>query len=132
MSNKNSKESGTIVISIVIEKMNAKRNLSLKESVTIATSKDTNLQSVRPRNGNQQNEFVKAIFVWDYYTWCKCHYYGEFGHIGANCIKHHTRKRDTTKRCFVCTEIGHLAKNYINQGRGYVQDHGVPKSGNLK
>ena len=23
------------------------------------------------------------------------------------------RKRDTTKRCFTCTKLGHLAKNYM-------------------
>ena len=27
------------------------------------------------------------------------------------------RKRDTTKRCFICIELGHLAKNYMNTGR---------------
>ena len=27
------------------------------------------------------------------------------------------RKRDTTKRCFIFTELGHLAKNYMNTGR---------------
>ena len=34
-----------------------------------------------------------------------------------NCVKHHMRKRDTTKRCFTCTELGHLAKNCMNIGR---------------
>ena len=34
-----------------------------------------------------------------------------------NCVKHHTRKRDTTKRCFICTKLGHLAKNRMNTGR---------------
>lgn len=24
------------------------------------------------------------------------------------------RKRDTTKRCFICIEFGHLSKNYMN------------------
>ena len=27
------------------------------------------------------------------------------------------RKRDTTKRCFVYTKLGHLAKNCMNIGR---------------
>ena len=39
----NSMENATIVISMVIELMNAKRNLSLKENVTNARSMDTNL-----------------------------------------------------------------------------------------
>ena len=26
------------------------------------------------------------------------------------------RKEDTTKRCFICIELGHLAKNYMNIG----------------
>ena len=60
---------------------------------------------------------MKPIFGWDYNTWCRCHYYGLFGHIGENCIKHHMRKRDTTKRCFVYIELGHLAKNYMKRGR---------------
>jgi hypothetical protein len=34
-----------------------------------------------------------------------------------NCVKHHLRKRDSTKRCFICTKLGHLAKNYMNTGR---------------
>ena len=36
-------ESVTIAISMVIEKVDAKRNLSLKESVIIAKKKDTNI-----------------------------------------------------------------------------------------
>ena len=63
---------------------------------------------------NLAEQIVKAIFGWDYKTWCRCHYYGEFGQIAMNCVKHHMRKRDTTKRFFICTEIGHLAKNYMN------------------
>ena len=27
------------------------------------------------------------------------------------------RKRDTTKRCFTCTKLGHLAKNYMSTSR---------------
>lgn len=27
------------------------------------------------------------------------------------------RKRDTTKRCFICIELGHLAKNCMNTER---------------
>jgi len=60
---------------------------------------------------------MKAIFGWDYNTWCRCHYCGEFGHIGMNYVKHHMRKRDTTKRYFTCTKPGHLAKNYMNTSR---------------
>ena len=59
----------------------------------------------------------KAIFNWDYKTWCRCQYYGEFGYIGMNCVKHHIRRKDTTIRCFTCTKLGHLAKNCMNTGR---------------
>ena len=54
---------------------------------------------------NPTKQIVKAIFGWDYKTWCKCHYYQEFGHIGENCVKHHMRKRDTNRRCFICIEF---------------------------
>ena len=50
---------------------------------------------------NLVEQIVKAIFGWDYNTWCRCHYYGGFGHIAMNCVKHHIRKRDTTRRCFI-------------------------------
>ena len=53
MVKKNSMESVTTIISMDIEQVNAQRNLSLKESVTIATNKETNLQSARPRSGTQ-------------------------------------------------------------------------------
>ena len=33
-----------------------------------------------------------------------------------NCIKHHFRKRDSIVRCFICTKLGHIAKNCINIG----------------
>ena len=53
---------------------------------------------------------MKAIFSWDYNTWCRCHYCGEFGHIGMNCVKHYMGKRDTTKRCFIYTKLGHTRR----------------------
>ena len=59
---------------------------------------------------------MKALFGWDYNTWCKCHYYGEYGHIAMNCIKHYFKKRDSTVRCFICTKLGHIAKNCMNIG----------------
>ena len=52
---------------------------------------------------NPVEHIVKAIFGWAYNTWCICHYCGEFGHIGMNCVKHHMRTRDTMRRCFICT-----------------------------
>ena len=100
MINQNLMESVIVATSMDIEKVNAQRNLSLKESVTIARNKDTNLQSAKPRNGTQHN---KLIFGWNYKIWCRYHYCGEFGHIGENCVKHHMRKKETTKRCFMCT-----------------------------
>lgn len=58
------------------------------------------------------------------------YYCGEFGHIGMNCVKHHLRKRDTTRRCFICTELGHLAKNYMNTQR--VEDEKKAKADNVR
>ena len=63
---------------------------------------------------NPAEQLAKAIFGWDYNTWCRCHYCGEYGHIGINCTRHHLRKRDTTIRCYTCTELGHIAKNCMN------------------
>jgi len=53
----------------------------------------------------------------------------EFGHIGMNCVKRHMRKKDTTKRCFICTELGHLAKNYMNSG--IIEDEKKTKVDNI-
>ena len=79
---------------------------------------------------NLAKQIVKAIFGWDYNTWCICHYYGEFGHIGINCVKHHMRKRDTTRRYFICIELRHLAKNCINTGR--IEDEKKDKDDNIR
>ena len=54
---------------------------------------------------------------------------GEFGNIGENYVKHHMRKRDTTKRCFICTELGHLAKNCMNTRR--IEDEKKENTDNL-
>ena len=40
------------------------------------------------------------------------------------------RKRHTTKRCFICIELGHLAMNYINTGR--IEDEKKAKVDNIK
>jgi len=53
MVKKNSMGSVTVVISMVIEQVNVKRNLSLKVNFTIARTKDTNLQSVKPSSGTR-------------------------------------------------------------------------------
>ena len=34
-----------------------------------------------------------------------------------NCIKHHFRKRDSMIICFICTKLGHIAKNFMNTGK---------------
>ena len=73
---------------------------------------------------------MKEIVRWDYNTWCRCHYYGKFGHIAINCVKHHMRKRDTTKRLFICIDLGHLAKNYMNIGR--IEDEKKEKAENTR
>ena len=65
-----------------------------------------NASKCKTKSFNLAEKIMKAIFGWDYNTWCRCHYCGEFGHIDIN-----VRRRDTTKRCFTCRELGHLAKN---------------------
>ena len=40
------------------------------------------------------------------------------------------RKRDTTKRCFVCTKLGNLAKKYMKRGR--VEDEKKAKANNIR
>ena len=47
-----------------------------------------------------------------------------------NCEKHYLRKRDTTRRCFICTELGHLAKNCMNTGR--IEDEKKEKDDNIR
>ena len=49
MVKQNSMESVKIEITMVIEKMNAKSNLSLKVNVTIARNKDTNILNEKQR-----------------------------------------------------------------------------------
>lgn len=39
------------------------------------------------------------------------------------------RKRDTTKRCFTCTKLGHLSNNYRNTGR--IEDEKKEKDDNI-
>ena len=73
---------------------------------------------------------MKEIFGWDYNTWCRCHYCGENGQIGMTYVKHHTRKRDTTIRCYTCIEPGHLAKNCMKIGR--VEDEKKEKTNNIR
>ena len=71
----------------------------------------------RSKSFNLVEQLVKAIFGWDYNTWCRCHYCGEYGHIGINCARHHLRKKDTTVKCYTCTELGHIAKKCMNIGK---------------
>ena len=40
------------------------------------------------------------------------------------------RKRDTTRKCFICIELGHLSKNYMNTRR--VEDEKKAKDDNFK
>ena len=46
-----------------------------------------------------------------------------------NCVKH-LRTRDTTRRCFICTELGHLAENCMNIGR--IEDEKKAKADNIR
>ena len=39
-------------------------------------------------------------------------------------------KRDTTKRCFICTELGHLIKKCMNTGR--IEDEKKAKVDNIQ
>ena len=72
---------------------------------------------------------MKERFGWDYNTWCRCHCYGEFGHIGMNCVKHHMRKIDPTKIFFTCIELGYFPKNYMNTRR--IEDEKKEKDDNI-
>ena len=40
------------------------------------------------------------------------------------------RTRDTTKRCFICTKLGHLANNYMNTRR--IDDEKKEKVDNIR
>ena len=40
------------------------------------------------------------------------------------------RKKDTTKRCFISIELGHLAKNCMNIGR--IEDEKKARDGNIR
>ena len=74
---------------------------------------------------------MKEIFGYDYNTWCRCHYCGEFGHIGMNySLKHHMRRKDTTIRCYTYIELGHIAKNCMNIGR--IEDEKKEKIDNIR
>ena len=84
----------------------------------------------RSKPFNPAEQFVKEIFGQDYNTWCRCHYCGEYGHIGINCGRHHLRKKDTTIRCHTCTELGHIGKNCMNIGK--VKDEKKEKLDNIK
>ena len=70
------------------------------------------------------------MFGWNYNTWCRCCYCGEYGHTGIDCVRHHLRKRDSTVRCYTCTEIGHIAKNYMNISR--IEDEKKAKVANIR
>ena len=51
MVKKNSMESVTTTISMIIDQMNARRNLILKVNAIIARNKDANLQNAKPSSG---------------------------------------------------------------------------------
>ena len=40
------------------------------------------------------------------------------------------RARNTTKRYFICTKLGHLAKNYMNTRR--IEDEKKEKANNIR
>ena len=40
------------------------------------------------------------------------------------------RRRDTTRKCFIYIELGHLAKNYRNIGR--IEDEKKAKAKNIR
>ena len=83
----------------------------------------------RSKSFNPAEQLVKAMFGWDYNTWCRCHYCKDYGHIGKNCARHHLRKKDTTVRCYTCTQLGHIARNYMNIER--VEDEKKTKADNI-
>ena len=79
---------------------------------------------------NPVEQPVKAMFGWDYNTWCRCHYCGEYRHTSVKCVRNHLRKMDSTVRCYTCTEIGHIAKNCINIGK--IDDERKAKTHNIR
>ena len=83
----------------------------------------------RSKPSNLVEKVVKEIFGWDYNTWCRFHYYGEYGHIGINYVRHHLRRKDTTIRCYTCTKLGHITKNCKNIGK--VEDEKKEKVDNI-
>ena len=85
--------------------------------------------SMKNKDIEPNRKYCESYIWMDYNTWCRCHYYGEFGHIGEKCVKHDMRTRDTTRRCFICTKLGHFAKNYMNTGR--VEDEKKAKADNI-
>ena len=84
----------------------------------------------KSKSFNPAEQLVKAIFGWDYNTWCRCNYCGEYGHTGINCSRHHLRKRDTTVRCYTCTKLGHISKNCMNIKE--VEDEKKIKADNIR
>ena len=84
----------------------------------------------RSKSFNPAKQLLKVIFGWDYNTWCRCHYCGEYGHTRINYTRHHLIKKDTTIRCYTCTELGHIAKKYMNIGR--VEDEKKAREDNIR
>ena len=130
MERQNLMESATIAINMVTRLMNARRNQNLKANVTNCNKQGHKAFECKSKPSNLAEQIIKAIFGWDYNTWCRCHYCGEYGHTGINCVRHHLRKRDTTIRCYTCTELGHIAKNCMNMDR--VEDEMKEKADNIK
>ena len=129
MQKKNSMESTTIVISMVIRLMNAKRNLSLKENVTNVRSMGTNHHNAKPRYWIQQKNYKSYIWlglqhlvqmsllwrIWTHWNWL---------------WKTSLEEKRYYQRCFICTELGRLAKNYMNTGR--IEDEKKAKADNIR
>ena len=47
-----------------------------------------------------------------------------------NYVKHRLRKRDTTKRCFICIELDHHAKKCMNTRR--IEDEKKGRDDNIR
>lgn len=76
-------------------------------------------------NGTRQKKFIG----WEYNTWGRCHYYGEYGNIGVNFVETHIRKINTNIRCYVCKKISYLARKCMNRD---IENNGEENKGKSK
>ena len=72
----NSMENFTIEISMVIGKNECKEKPKFEDKCHKCKKHGHKSSEYKTKILNPAEQIVKAIFGWDYNTWCKCHYYG--------------------------------------------------------